>query len=517
MITEIEVENVRLFEGSGWKFSLAPLTLFCGFNSSGKSTLLYSLLLMKQSQEQRIKIARPKFNGSEIDLWNYEAFVSDRDINKDMNISLTMTSTMSLELLKRYFNITLSNNIKGKAKIEYILKSKFVFKSNPIYPEKSEELDKYGYLHQCEYELRVQSEDNPIFTWKVEYDSTLLNHEQLQPYQLIIPKKYAILLKLPKELSKQIETKNKDSDFIKVQLGLDGLFPFICAIPTTITDDDIHVNTIFPIEMIRQIDVPITELKKNIERIAYLEASRQKPQRFYNRSGDFRKIDSEGRFVPHLLHELGQNPIEYIRPHENKIKTDTLIDALNIWLYYIRTGIVYPDTDSIPKEIVIESSKFMVEIHLHTPYRDNFKNYPSVDSGIGFTKILPILATVLYRKNTIILIEEPEVDTNPSMQVRLAEFFVTMCNPKLNKQIILETHSEHIVNTVRVLAAEDETGEIANNSKVYFLEVVENKPMVHNLSIQPNGVVPNWPPSFFGEAMNLTGRLLRAQKRFRRQ
>ena len=40
MITAIELENARLFEGGGWRFDLSPLTVLCGTNSAGKSTVL---------------------------------------------------------------------------------------------------------------------------------------------------------------------------------------------------------------------------------------------------------------------------------------------------------------------------------------------------------------------------------------------------------------------------------------------------------------------------------------------
>jgi predicted ATPase len=45
MLTGVSVGNMRVFEGDPWHFDLRPLTIFCGTNSSGKSTLLKALLV----------------------------------------------------------------------------------------------------------------------------------------------------------------------------------------------------------------------------------------------------------------------------------------------------------------------------------------------------------------------------------------------------------------------------------------------------------------------------------------
>jgi len=94
MLDYIELGNIRIFEGEGWKFPLAPLTVFCGTNSSGKSTILKTLLLLNQNvwvdkthDRNFIKnYGHLKFAGNQIDLGNYESFVSNNDINLDITL-----------------------------------------------------------------------------------------------------------------------------------------------------------------------------------------------------------------------------------------------------------------------------------------------------------------------------------------------------------------------------------------------------------------------------------------------
>ena len=57
MITHIRMKNFKLWKNSG-EVKLAPLTGFFGTNSSGKSSLLQMLLLLKTIIIQRLKISR---------------------------------------------------------------------------------------------------------------------------------------------------------------------------------------------------------------------------------------------------------------------------------------------------------------------------------------------------------------------------------------------------------------------------------------------------------------------------
>jgi predicted ATPase len=110
-------------------------------------------------------------------------------------------------------------------------------------------------------------------------------------------------------------------------------------------------------------------------------------------------------------------------------------------------------------------------------------------------------------------VEQPEVHLNPALQVRVADFLVAMARSR--KQILVETHSEHIVNSIRALSAEDETGATASLCRIFYLEPTEKKPTVHELSVTQDGTVPEWPKNFFGEASALAGRILRAQRRLK--
>lgn len=71
MITQIEIENFKCFKNRV-SFPLGKLTLLTGVNGRGKSTLLQSLLLMRQSIEHNESTNVILFNGSCINLISFD-------------------------------------------------------------------------------------------------------------------------------------------------------------------------------------------------------------------------------------------------------------------------------------------------------------------------------------------------------------------------------------------------------------------------------------------------------------
>ena len=97
MIEEIALENFKAF-GEKQTISLAPLTLIYGQNSAGKSSIIQSLAMMKQSfeadrDEQSLKTS---FNGGLVDLGSYLEIVHEHDQSNIFHFSFTWNSNMEL-------------------------------------------------------------------------------------------------------------------------------------------------------------------------------------------------------------------------------------------------------------------------------------------------------------------------------------------------------------------------------------------------------------------------------------
>ena len=81
-----------------------------------------------------------------------------------------------------------------------------------------------------------------------------------------------------------------------------------------------------------------------------------------------------------------------------------------------------------------------------------------IDVGYGVSQVLPIV-TELLRGNSIMelfrgippsifLLQQPEVHLHPSAQAALGSFFCQVAKP--DHQLVVETHSDHLLDRVRM-------------------------------------------------------------------
>jgi len=67
------------------------------------------------------------------------------------------------------------------------------------------------------------------------------------------------------------------------------------------------------------------------------------------------------------------------------------------------------------------------------------------DAGAGLAALFPIVVALsFYPEGSTVFIEHPEMHLHPKLQYELAEFFLTV-SEKRNYQLIIETHSEHLL------------------------------------------------------------------------
>ncbi len=528
MIKNITVNNVRVFDGRDFRFELAPLSIFCGTNSSGKSTIVKTLLLLRQSQGSNElygkEQGRLRFVGPQVDLGDYSTFVSHNDTRKNIHIAITIENKMPKEMYLSFLKVhgIEADKTKIGEMVVYTLECRFVFtsslKDNLITDdfmrpkvtgeedEDSQEAPVKGILISADYRMNVKKDT--LATWKVRLVESKEEKGGLF-YQLRVPKKEFVLGESPKGYySKQlVDVKTT----IIGQVTLDGLLPYRFMVSSKTTPSSRRV---------RELPVPfymfacLEDLKDELSGINYLGPLRTPAERYYITTFDINPdLDATGKFLPYVLGNIVEEPkVVNVSPGEKTSDTESLSTALSKWLRYFRTG----DTNKgLRNRNEIRTNTFkgvLVELAIKSIVEGDI--YPLADSGFGYSQVLPIIVKgLLLKPGRTLIVEQPELHLNPSLQVRLAEFFVAMIHA--GKHIIIETHSEHIVNTVRVLAAEDVSGDIATTAEIFYFDIKQGVPFIHKLSIKPDGSVPEWPINFFGEAASLTGRLLRAQKQRR--
>lgn len=120
-----------------------------------------------------------------------------------------------------------------------------------------------------------------------------------------------------------------------------------------------------------------------------------------------------------------------------------------------------------------------------------------IATGFGITYVLPIIVQALAAsmiKNSILIVENPEAHLHLLSQSRLGKFLALAAINGV--QIVLETHSEHIVDGCRIQIAKEKQCE---NMKILFFEKRDNKSVCKDINIQDNGELDEWPEGFFDQ------------------
>lgn len=177
--------------------------------------------------------------------------------------------------------------------------------------------------------------------------------------------------------------------------------------------------------------------------IQYLSCQRVGPQNIYSKNMSLKDaIGNNGEYAMAYLNKHGADLLE-----KKLCKTNgdyTLLGQVNWWLHYIM------DTEISTEDIT--GTDFVRAV-----YRSGeLENLRPGDVGAGISYLISILITCLSApRNSINIIENPEIHLHPGAQAKVCVFFYFI--GKSGRQIFIETHSDHIFNGFRVGIA---TGEM---------------------------------------------------------
>jgi predicted ATPase len=155
-------------------------------------------------------------------------------------------------------------------------------------------------------------------------------------------------------------------------------------------------------------------------------------------------------------------------------------EALNAWL--LKLGIAREGVASIPES--------------HYGLKLTVDGRPLRSLGVGVSQVIPVIATCLVAgRGSMVLLEEPELHLNPSLQRQLADFFVAMTLPGADRQLVVETHSEYLITRLRVHAVKSK--EQAKLIKLLFASQTttldSSFSIYQELTPDENGEIPEWP------------------------
>jgi AAA domain, putative AbiEii toxin, Type IV TA system/Protein of unknown function (DUF3696) len=202
---------------------------------------------------------------------------------------------------------------------------------------------------------------------------------------------------------------------------------------------------------------------------------RTRPRRTYDEFSE--EFDPEGDHVPVLLARL------WLEPDAGR---ERLAEALNEFgessALYRRIGVRrlghrHRPTD--PFQILVESAGPPV-------------NLPDV--GYGVSQALPVVVqSLLAAKEGLLLLQQPEVHLHPRAQAALGSFFAHLVS-KEGKRLVIETHSDYLVDRVRLEVAQGRLS--PNDVEILFFEKKGIETTIHQIKIDEHGNVVGAPGSY---------------------
>ncbi|MBT3207001.1 MAG: DUF3696 domain-containing protein [Bacteroidetes bacterium] len=249
----------------------------------------------------------------------------------------------------------------------------------------------------------------------------------------------------------------------------------------------------------------------------YLNANRIEPKSHHSKSlsnvSYENSLGAKGEYTVHYLEVRASESIEFenclhsdttiITTNKNeKLLDKSLIHQVNLWLGEISPNINVK-TDNISSDFV------KLEYEYNQPTFGKTMAFKPENVGFGISYALHVVTALLAAKSgSLIIIESPESHIHPRGQAELGKLISLVS--KNNVQIIIETHSDHILNGIRVGIKENP--DLKNNCILfYFKKIVEEQEQysaITDIKIDENGTLSDYPKNLLDEWSNLLSKLI---------
>ena len=426
MLTELSLKNFKVWKNID-KMRLAPITGLFGANSSGKSSILQFLLMLKQTAEADDRNLVIDFGNenSKANLGSFKDVIYDHDDANTLSFEFAWKLKEKLILKDTLKNKTLpaANNIK--------------FNSDIHWNGKSLSVEKMKYCLDDNTSFWMEhSIDKPK-----EYDLNSYGFEFVRKKQRVWP--------LPSPLK---------------------FYGF----------PDQVISYYQNAEFLSDLQLELVEMLKNIY---YLGPLREFPKRYYTSKGTTPSdLGPKGEFVVDAI-LASREKGKYISPGFH-CPRKTLEERIAYWLKEL--GLIH-----FFEVEPIGNGSSLYEVKVQRGPKSS--KVLITDVGFGVSQILPVLVICYYvPEGSTILLEQPEIHLHPSVQMGLADVFIDVAKNR-NVQIILESHSEHLLNRLQRRLAEQKIN--SNDIAMYFCDSFSQ---LNNLNIDLYGNILNWPVDFFG-------------------
>lgn len=440
MIHSLSLENFKSWQSTG-AVRLAPLTGLFGTNSSGKTSLLQYLLMLKQTAE-----------------------------SPDRNLVLDLGDAKSRVELGTYRDVVHRHSLEGELAwdMAWKLKESLVVK-DPA--KKSSDLlqgDMLGFGANIHWEKNGGSGSGRPAVRRMRY--------------AFAGAQFGMDEVAGSQGQYELSTSSRKFRFKRVPGRAWNLPPPLkCyGFPDQVRNYFQNAAFLSDFEL---------EFEKLMSQVFYLGPLREYPKREYPWGGaQPSDMGQRGeKVVEALLASRDQN---VLYSYGKGKKRRTLVEVVATWLKEL--GLI----DSFEVRPVAAGSKlFQVWVRRQAGAEEVLLT----DVGFGVSQILPVITLCYYApEGSVLLLEQPEIHLHPRVQAGLADVFIDAIQRR-NIQIIVESHSEHLLRRLQRNIAEDKFP--APNTALYFCEIESGVSRLVELAVDLYGNIENWPEGFFGDEM----------------
>ena len=234
-----------------------------------------------------------------------------------------------------------------------------------------------------------------------------------------------------------------------------------------------------------------------LSRIRYLSADRLAPQTHHLLKRSAIAASDWGKNGENAVAILADRKDEEINPfliHDNEPDT-SLQGQVDAWMQDISPGAAIRTEQKIDH----------VDLKVFYGRGQGGRGFRPENVGFGISIALPVIAMVLLaKKGDCLVIENPEAHLHPRGQAAIGRLLAKAAQAGI--QVFVETHSDHVVNGIRVAVKQ---GEIHHKKAIvaFFARTTSLSPdgleeqfaTIRELSIDESGEINDYPAGFLDE------------------
>jgi len=119
-----------------------------------------------------------------------------------------------------------------------------------------------------------------------------------------------------------------------------------------------------------------------------------------------------------------------------------------------------------------------------------------IDVGYGVSQALPILVDSLkLQPNQLFLLQQPEVHLHPRAQAELGSFFGMLAKEE-NKKFIIETHSDYLIDRIRIDVRNKKYGLTSDDVTILYFDWDKTGVKIYPIKIDSQGNILDAPKNY---------------------